>query len=97
MRQQLDDIVTYINADAQVYGFEIIGFTDGAGNPTQNLELSRLRAFTVHEYLIAQGVNESMLTTRFFGSTPEYRIVRDERTAADRDRNRRVTIRLLRR
>jgi outer membrane protein OmpA-like peptidoglycan-associated protein len=96
MRQQLDDIVSYINADTQVYGFEIIGFTDSAGNPTQNLELSRLRAFAVHEYLITQGVNESMLNTRFFGSTPEYRIVRDERTAADRDRNRRVTIHVLR-
>ena len=97
IRDQLNDIVTYVNADPDVYGFEINGFTDGAGNPRDNLELSRMRAFAIHEYLVEQGIDESMLTTRFFGSTPDYRIVRDERTAADRDRNRRVTIRLLRR
>ena len=96
MRQQLDDIVTYVKADADVYAFEINGFTDGAGNPRENLDLSRIRAFAIHEYLISQGIDESMLTTRFFGSTPDYRIIRDERTAADRDRNRRVTVRLLR-
>jgi sodium-type flagellar protein MotY len=97
MRQQLDDIVLYVKADPEVYGFEINGLTDGAGNPRENLELSRIRAFAIHEYLIARGIAEGMLTTRFFGSTPDYRIVRDERTAADRDRNRRVTVRLLRR
>jgi sodium-type flagellar protein MotY len=97
MRQQLDDIVLYVKADPEVYGLEINGFTDGAGNLRENLELSRIRAFAIHEYLIARGIDEGMLTTRFFGSTPEYRIVRDERTAADRDRNRRVTVRLLRR
>lgn len=97
MRQQLDTIVTYVKADPDVYAFEINGFTDGAGNPRENLDLSRIRAFAIHEYLVARGIEESMLTTRFFGGTPDYRIIRDERTAADRDRNRRVTIRLLRR
>lgn len=97
MREQLDNIVTYVKADAGVYGFEINGFTDGSGNARDNLELSRIRAFIVHDYLVAQGIDESMLTTRFFGSTPDFRIVANERNAADRDRNRRVTIRLLRR
>lgn len=96
MRDQLDDIVTYVKADANVYAFEINGFTDSAGNPRENLELSRIRAFAVHAYLVAQGIDEEMLTTRFFGATPDYRIVREERAAADRDRNRRVTLRLLR-
>jgi sodium-type flagellar protein MotY len=96
MRQQLDNIVTYVKADPEVTAFEINGFTDGAGNARENLELSRLRAFVVHDYLVSKGINENMLTTRFFGSTPEFRIVRDERSPADRDRNRRVTIRLMR-
>lgn len=96
MKKQLDDIVTYVKADPRVYQFEINGFTDGSGNPRDNLEFSRLRAFAIHAYLLARGIDESMLATRFFGSTPEFRIVRDERSAADRDRNRRVTIRLLR-
>lgn len=97
MRVQLDNIVTYVKADPSVNAFEINGFTDGSGNARDNLELSRIRAFMVHDYLVSQGIDENMLTTRFFGSTPDFRIVRDERTAADRDRNRRVTIRLLRR
>jgi outer membrane protein OmpA-like peptidoglycan-associated protein len=96
IRAQLDEIVTYVKADPRVYQFEIVGFTDGSGNPRDNLEFSRLRAFAVHEYLVSQGIDESMLATRFFGSTPELRIVANERTDADRDRNRRVTIRLLR-
>ncbi len=96
MKAQLDNIVTYIEADPAVYGFEINGFTDGAGNPRENFELSRIRAFAVHQYLVDQGVNEDMLNTRFFGSAPQFRIVENERSAADRDRNRRVTVRLLR-
>ena len=96
IRAQLDVLVTYLKADLRVYQLEINGFTDGSGNPRDNLEFSRLRAFAVHEYLVSQGIDESRLATRFFGSTPEFRIIADERTAADRDRNRRVTIRLLR-
>jgi len=96
MQQQLDNIITYVKADPRVHGFEINGFTDGSGNARDNLELSRLRAFLVHNYLVSRGIDENMLNTRYFGSTPDFRIIRDERTAADRDRNRRVTIRLLR-
>lgn len=96
MKAQLDDIVTYTQADPRVNGLEINGFTDGAGNPRDNFELSRVRAFEVHQYLVDRGVDEHMLNTRFFGSAPQFRIVQDERSATDRDRNRRVTIRLLR-
>lgn len=96
MKAQLDDIVTYTKADPRVSGFEINGFTDGAGNPRENFELSRVRAFAVHQYLVEQGINEDMLNTRFFGSAPQFRIVENERSADDRDRNRRVTVRLIR-
>lgn len=96
MKAQLDNIVTYVEADPDVSGFEVNGFTDGAGNPRENFELSRIRAFAVHQYLVDQGINEDMLNTRFFGSAPQFRIVEDERSAADRDRNRRVTVRVLR-
>lgn len=95
-RAQLDDMITYIKADPSVIRAEINGFTDGAGNPRDNLELSRVRAFAVQSYLVQNGLNENMFNTRFFGATPEFRIVRDERSAEDRDRNRRVTIRLYR-
>jgi len=96
-RRLLDNIVQYILADAGVYSVQINGFTDTAGSNRENLETSRVRAFLVHQYLVDRGVNEAMLETRFFGETEEYLIVRNERTAADRDRNRRVTLHLQRR
>jgi len=96
-RIMLDNIIQYIQADAGIFSVQINGFSDTAGSSRDNLENSRLRAFTVHEYLVANGVNEAMLETRFFGETEEYLIVRNERAAADRDRNRRVTLLLQRR
>lgn len=95
-RELLDDIAAYTAADSSVYSFEINGFTDSSGTPRQNLDLSRTRAFAVHDYLVQQGVDEDMLSTRYFGSVAEYRIIRNEQTAEDRDRNRRVTIRIRR-
>ena len=96
-RALLDNIVAYILADAGVFSVQINGFSDTAGSSRDNLETSRLRAFLVHQYLVDNGVNEAMLETRFFGETEEYLIVRNERTAAERDRNRRVTLLLQRR
>lgn len=95
-RDLLDNIAAYTEADSSIYSFEINGFTDSSGTPRQNLDLSRTRAFAVHDYLVQQGVDEDMLSTRYFGSVAEYRIVRNEQTAEDRDRNRRVTIRIRR-
>ena len=96
-RAMLDDIILYVKADSSVYSIQINGFTDTAGDSGDNLENSRLRAFAVHEYLVNHGVEEDILETRYFGETTEYLIVRNERTAQDRDRNRRVTLLLRRR
>src|SRR5690606_36501423 len=91
-RRQLDDIVTYVKADPSVYSFQINGITDTVGSSRDNLAISRARAFAVHEYLVSRGVDEAMLETRYFGETPDYLIVPQERTQADRYRNRRVTL-----
>jgi outer membrane protein OmpA-like peptidoglycan-associated protein len=96
-RAMLDDIILYVQADSSVYSIQINGFTDTAGTTRDNLESSRLRAFAVHEYFVNHGVEEDILETRYFGETEEYLIVRNERTAEDRNRNRRVTLLLRRR
>lgn len=96
-RAMLDEIILYVKADSSIYSIQINGFTDTAGASGDNLENSRLRAFAVHEYLVNHGVEEDILETRYFGETAEYLIVRNERTAQDRDRNRRVTLLLRRR
>lgn len=93
-QHQLDMIIQYLHADPTVHAVDINSFTDSSGNPNQNLELSRHRALAVEGYLVSHGIAAERLTTRFFGSTAEYRIIRDERSDADRDRNRRVTLRL---
>ncbi len=88
----LNNVIAYIKADSRVYSIQINGFTDTAGPSGENLESSRLRAFAVHNYLVSNGVNEAMLETRYFGETEDYLIVRNESTASERDRNRRVTL-----
>lgn len=96
-RAKLDDIILYVKADSSIYSIQINGFTDTAGASRDNLENSRLRAFAVHEYFVNRGVEEDILETRYFGETAEYLMVPNERTAQDRDRNRRVTLLLRRR
>jgi outer membrane protein OmpA-like peptidoglycan-associated protein len=96
-RAMLDDIILYVQADSSVYSIQINGFTDTAGSNRDNLASSRLRAFAVQEYFVNHGVEEDILETRYFGETEEYLIVRNERTAEDRNRNRRVTLLLRRR
>ena len=91
-REVLNNVIAYIKADSRVYSIQINGFTDTAGPSGENLESSRLRAFAVHNYLVSNGVNEAMLETRYFGETEDYLIVRNESTASERDRNRRVTL-----
>lgn len=95
-KQLLDNIVAYARGDSTVNSIQINGFTDTPGTNAQNLEISRMRAFMVHSYLVSKGIDEALLETRYFGETEEYLIVRNERTASDRNRNRRVTV-LLRR
>ena len=92
----LNNIALYSAADPRVSGFEVDSFTDTAGERRENLLLSEERAFMVTNYLISRGVNPERIATRAHGEREEYLAVNPERTAADRDRNRRVNIVLLR-
>lgn len=66
--------------------------TDNKGIASQNLELSRERARSIKEALVAMGVSPDRLqTTGRGGSSP----VGDNRTVASRQRNRRVEISLI--
>jgi len=93
----LDNIVLYSRADERVVGFEIDSFTDTAGEQRDNLLLSEERAFLVTNYLISQGVDPETIATRAHGEREEFLVVNPERTAADRDRNRRVNVVMVRR
>lgn len=88
---RLDHVVQYVKADTSVTSFYIDGHTDSIGRRLQNLELSRQRAEAVTKYLVASGVDQSMITTRYHG---ERYPVASNNSAKNRAANRRVTIRL---
>lgn len=91
-RALLDNIALYSATDPKVIGFEIDSFTDTAGERRDNLLLSEERAFMVTNYLISKGVDPESIATRAHGEREEYLVIDPERSAADRDRNRRVNI-----
>ncbi len=69
------------------YGLQIDGHTDNVGKADMNMELSLKRANAVKNYLIDKGVNGTKLETAGYGLT---RPIADNKTAAGRQKNRRV-------
>lgn len=69
--------------------FRVEGHTDSTGSLETNQALSRARAVTVRDYLVAQGVDAASVTVEGLG--PD-RPVADNATSAGRARNRRVEI-----
>ncbi len=47
----------------------INGHTDNVGNDTNNMTLSQKRALSVRDYLVANGVDGSRVTTKWYGET----------------------------
>ncbi|NVK39977.1 MAG: OmpA family protein [Oceanospirillaceae bacterium] len=90
-RQRLDLIALYIRNDSEVRSVYVDGHSDSLGRRLLNRDLSKKRAESVTRYLVDQGVDEAMIITRFHGE--RYPVVPNS-SAANRDRNRRVTVRL---
>ena len=70
---------------------EIVGHTDSTGNHAYNMGLSQRRAQSVANYLMAQGVDASRLSTR--GAGPDQPVASNA-TADGRAQNRRVEVTL---
>ena len=68
---------------------QIEGHTDSVGSDEYNQELSELRAATVRDFLVQQGVPGSSVTARGFGKTQP---VASNDTPEGRQRNRRVEL-----
>ncbi|MFA6950348.1 MAG: DUF5723 family protein [Lentimicrobiaceae bacterium] len=67
------------------------GHTDNTGTPAKNMELSKNRAQAVKEYLIGQGVPEFKIKAEWFG---QEKPIADNKTAAGRQKNRRVEMKI---
>jgi len=72
---------------------EIAGHTDSIGSAAANLTLSQKRAEAVREYLISKGAKPEQLQAKGYGKTEP--LITPEKTAEDRERNRRVEFRVL--
>lgn len=90
-KAKLEIILDFMKADPEVNRIELDGHSDSSGNRLTNRDLSRRRAVAVMEYLKAQGVPEERIVMRFHGE--RYPLVPNN-TAANRNKNRRVSVRL---
>ncbi|TBU94727.1 flagellar protein MotY [Phytopseudomonas dryadis] len=90
-KARLEIILGYMKADPTVNRIELDGHADNSGNRLTNRDLSRRRALAVMEYLKANGVPEEQITLRFHGE--RYPLVPNS-NAANRAKNRRVSVRL---
>lgn len=91
-RAILDDVAAALADAPPGLAIRIDGHTDTDGSRADNQQLSEDRARSVRRYLIARGVDASILSTRGFGERRP--IVDPERTPQDKARNRRIELTL---
>jgi len=81
------DQVARIMATAPTVSVEITGYTANDGDLSFNLDLSKRRAATVKQYLMAKGIKADRMTTDGFGSA---RPIVTNDTPENRAKNRRI-------
>ncbi|PHN07574.1 hypothetical protein CRP01_05590 [Flavilitoribacter nigricans DSM 23189 = NBRC 102662] len=82
------DEIAGIMEEYDYYQLTISGHTDSRGKDALNLKLSKERAEACFDYLVKQGVDPERMIHDGFGETQP---IGDNRTAAGRQKNRRVT------
>ena len=87
-RQMLDSVVDIL-AKRPAFDIEVRGHTDSTGSDAYNLDLSRRRAESVRDFLVAKGIPAEKLTAVGAGETEP---VAPNDTADGRALNRRVTL-----
>lgn len=89
--EALDRLILYVKADPAVTAIFVDGHTDASGRRIYNRRLSKARADAVNDYLVANGISETMITVRYHG---ERYPVATNQNAQGKARNRRSTVRL---
>lgn len=83
---ELKKLITFLTKNPKVK-FEISGHTDNVGGKAYNQNLSERRAKSVYDYLVANGVAASRITSAGYGDTKP---VAENTTAFGRAQNRRT-------
>lgn len=91
-KQLLDEAVITINTSPELQKIEIQAHTDYKGSGDANLKLSELRAQSVKDYLVSQGVIEKRLIAKGYG---ESQPIADNKTEEGRAKNRRVELKVI--
>jgi OOP family OmpA-OmpF porin len=91
LRPESDELLmmvkSFLDAHPEVTLLRIESHSDNRGSSQFNLELTRLRAFAIAQWLVAHGIECSRLVPVGFGET---RPIIDERAGATRERSRRI-------
>ncbi len=88
---KLDQMLKLVKHDEKIRHFFIDGHTSAPGDRSENLELSKMRAEMVFDYLKSRGVPEDWIKIRWHG---ERYPIASNATASGRAKNRRVTVRM---
>lgn len=84
----LKDVIAFLNANPKAF-VNLKGHTDNVGNEQYNLALSKKRAVSVKQYLVANGIADDRILLNYFGEqTP----INSNDTETTRKHNRRVDI-----
>ncbi|QIZ78826.1 OmpA family protein [Ferrimonas lipolytica] len=89
--EQLDRIITFLSLDPRSEIILLDVYTDSYGTDKTNMALTRQQAQKLKEDLISNGINEQRITSQAHG---EKRHVADNRSDQERQRNRRVVLRI---
>lgn len=87
----LDKIAASLKARGDITSVLVIGHTDASGDAAYNQNLSEKRAKAVADYLVSQGVEAGILSSKGMGESAP---VADNATAEGRAKNRRVELKL---
>ncbi len=90
-KRRLNAIAQFVKADKDIKRVTVEGYSDNIGSRGSNYALSRERALSVRQYLLARGVPASMIEFEYFG---EHKPAYSNRTKKGRLLNRRVEVRL---
>jgi len=88
---ELDKLVAFLQFNPTVK-IELSGHTDNVGNPQSNIILSKNRAKSVYDYLVAHNISAERLTYKGYGQT---RPIASNDNEAGRAQNRRTEMKIV--